>query len=500
MDIYDLLVDIIKKDGYKTIRGDFSDSNKERLQTQSEKDIFELIKNICSMCVKYEKDVATFYPAMIWYDEGTRSYGPQDLRDEDYDKLEKLDIEKLPTVLAVRIADLLWTYRNRYKMAEKAIDLYRKIFVEQFDTNRWTKCVEAIKRSLVLSAKINKQELLKKDCECIYEKICELNGDDPLYLSISLLDILYEFKGEEIDTLIEKIDVVISKTNNIDKLIRAYGLKIKCLIRKKDADSEKNTKMELAEIYINEADKLGRKNVQEVFEAEKYYREAVFIYRGIGEKVKAELAHKKMLEVQQEIHKYMIPLVGEEGLRENYVRENYMRVEKLFENLSLKEHILMIAQCIQLYDKEDLKKRVIEESVNPINSLFGMGYKDEKGRTIIDIPALDINNPTGNIEVLELHMHSIAKLIEEISGNTYLKWSIDLLNKNHKYEKNDLKFLVENNPIIPVGRANIILSAIYYGLKDDSEISQCKLKRNVDERQHHIIKSAKIYIYCRFGI
>lgn len=326
MDIYELLVDIIKKDGYKTIRGDFSDSNKERLQTQSEKDIFELIKNICSMSVKYEKDVVIFDPAMIWYDDGTRSYGPQDLRDEDYDKLENLDIEKLPTVLAARIADLLWIYRKKYKMAEKAIELYRRIFVEQFDSNRWTKCVEAIKRSLVLSAKLNKQELLKKDCECIYEKICELNGDDPLYLSISLIDILYEFKGEE---------------------------------------------------------------------------------------------------------------------------------------------ILMIAQCVQLYEKEDLKKRVLEESVDPISSLFGMGYKDEKGRTIIDIPALDINDPTGNIEVLELHMHSVAKLIEEISGNTYLKWSIELLNKNHKYEKNDLKFLVEDNPIIPVGRANIILSAIYYGLKGD---------------------------------
>lgn len=64
-------------------------------------------------------------------------------------------------------------------------------------------------------------------------------------------------------------------------------------------------------------------------------------------------------------------------------------------------------------------------------------------------------------------MFSEAKLQEELLGNNFLRWIIQILNREHSYTEEDLYFLVENNPIIPDGRERIILKAVYKGLKGD---------------------------------
>lgn len=147
--------------------------------------------------------------------------------------------------------------------------------------------------------------------------------------------------------------------------------------------------------------------------------------------------------------------------------KNYEKIVQLFENLSFKEHIIRMIQCVQFSSKEDLKKKVLEDAVNPFACLFGSGIKNGKGQTLIDIPPLDIHNPESDINILEMHMHQNALMREEIQGGFSLKIAIDLLNERFEYTKSDLRFIVEGNPIIPEGRENIFLSALFYGLKGD---------------------------------
>ena len=141
-------------------------------------------------------------------------------------------------------------------------------------------------------------------------------------------------------------------------------------------------------------------------------------------------------------------------------------IDKLFAGLTIQEYIIRLAQCIKFYQKDDLRKSVLNSKSDFIGQLlFRPAYKDANGQTVIELPPLDINNPEKDEQLLELYMFSEARMQEDVWGNNHLKWIIQRLNRDYKFTENDLKFLVENNPIVPVGRERIILQAIFEGLK-----------------------------------
>ena len=462
MDIYTLLNEIIDDTGYKSINGNFSAEERERLDSKNEEYIFDLIKNICSLAVKYEGENIYFLPQLVL--EGKRTFGIQDVKDEDYDILESLDISKLSPVLAVRIAEMLWIQRHDYKKALIAIDNYIYLFESRFDSERQNRCLEVIKRAVVLLTKLNRKQDLNKVLTLIYDKIVELDGNDRFFLSINFIKILYENKWTDKKALIDRLDIVIDKTEDIRKVEKAYQLKIKIYKKLNDDVNCKKSKIELAKKFVDEAKRIENENIQGLFGAEKCLKQAVFNYRDAGEFVEAENVHRYLITLERKIPQYMIPIV----LSEKDIEKSYELVDDIFADLSLEEHILLITLCTCFFKQEDIKKWVYEKS-DPINRLWGMENKNEYGQTMIEIDSLGLNNIDS--KNLEVHMHSELKFREDIVGKVHLKRALYLLNNNFKYNKEDLRFLVNDNPIIPYGRENIFLSAIYYGLQGDIYLS-----------------------------
>ena len=106
MNIYDLLNKCITIKKYGLNASVFKDEDRECLDTEEEKQVFDLLKNVSSMDIKVNKKGVTFHPFMVW--EGKRTFSIEDLTEDDYKTMEALVLEQLPINIRDRIADVLW--------------------------------------------------------------------------------------------------------------------------------------------------------------------------------------------------------------------------------------------------------------------------------------------------------------------------------------------------------------------------------------------------------
>lgn len=85
------------------------------------------------------------------------------------------------------------------------------------------------------------------------------------------------------------------------------------------------------------------------------------------------------------------------------------------EELTFEESIIRLIQMFVFEKRENIKQRVIDEYKNyPLSHMFGENIVNERGQTTLALQPLDIRDPEGNVELLELHMHQNSLRIKEL--------------------------------------------------------------------------------------
>lgn len=466
MDIYELLNEIIPSDEKWLHSTKFTEDCFNTLNEKLDQELFALFRNIASLGVSFEGNEIKFSPQFEYHD-CRRTFSIDDLTEDDYKLLYALEFDKLPLLLQARISLILWVQKKDYKMALKAAACYHELFLVSFSSTNWSACYKFLSFSVKLSSQINSKDYPNYLQE-ISDKIIELNGEDSSLLSILLAELLLSQKRwNEFDAILPAISNIISNSmDSVAKAKRAYNLKTKIYFKQGNPALAMENNRKLASYLEAKATGESGDNIQSLFHAEQYLQEAIHLFRNNGVPEEGERAHCKLLEIQKRIPQYMIPITVSGNMT-----QEHEKVEALFEELSFKECLMRIAQCTPLYKKDFLKKKVLEEAADPLSCLFGSGIKSSQGRTIVEIPPIDMQEPEANMEILEKHMHHTALLLEEIYGSTILKWAGDIFNTKFQFTAEDLEFLVKNNPIIPAGRENIFLAGLYHGLKGEIYIS-----------------------------
>ena len=130
-----------------------------------------------------------------------------------------------------------------------------------------------------------------------------------------------------------------------------------------------------------------------------FYQKGIMIYRNNGEVHKAEVAHKRLVEIQ-----IMVPFSIELDIKG--VIDN-LKVN--MEGLSFEECVMRLTQMLVFENQEDIKKRVIEEfKDSPTSHLFGKSLINAQGQTVLALHPLDIHEPEKDPKLMELHMYQNA--------------------------------------------------------------------------------------------
>ena len=430
------------------------------LDTENDRHIYNLIKNVCSLHTEISAKNIEFQPSFVLMDK--RSFGLQDMTEDDFLLLESLNISLLPINIRARIADLLWTEKNIYADALIAIDAYIALFNLLFSDDDWLESMDMIRRALSIATQVNQKEKHDATCKIAYNHILRIDGTDDSFLSLQLIKIVISEKYGDPNTLIAILNKIVQNSgSNIPKVEIAYNLLNECFKWKKDNSGIHNTNIAMAQYYEKKASELTGDDFRSLTIAEGHLKKAVFLYRNNREAKQAERVQKEIVRLQGKIPQAM------GFVQESYDVSNlYEYIVECFDGLSFQEALLRLAQFTTFRKKDDVKEAVLDELKEyPLSHLFGKAFTNSTGQTVLTLAPLDMHNPEKDQELLVAHIHQQFLKYERIEGDLYLKCALEIIRDKYDFQPNDLDFLILDNPIIPQGRERIFRSAIYMALK-----------------------------------
>lgn len=462
VNIYELLNQIIVNKRYLLSPDLFIETYRTELR-EEEKNIFDLLKNIVSLGTKIHDDGIEFHPMFVMAD-GSRTFSIEDISEDDYLILHSLELDKMPLILRALIADILWTNKKEFSAAKIAADAYWKLFMLWYTDEDNVGTIDMIRRSVCISVQTKQTTLYNEIQEWFNEFIDTKAASAKGFFSLRIMELFFKQKNFDVSIILKVLDGLIDgNSDNIAKVEQAYKLKTECLFKlKRKEDAIKNNNL-LADYYLEFAEKIFKKDIQGALKAVNFYQKGIMLYRNNGESDKADAAHKRLVEIQKEIPKIMVPFSVELDIKG--VIDN---LKANMEGLSFEECVIRLTQMFVFEKQEDIKKHVIEEfKDNPISHLFGKSLINAQGQTVLALHPLDIHDPEKDPKLMELHMYQNALEKQKVAGDIWVKNALIIIRDKFVIDKSMVEFLVKDNPIIPDGRERIFQSGLYMFLNGD---------------------------------
>ena len=462
VNIYELLNRSIVNKRYSLSPNLFIEADRIEL-SEEEKSIFDLLKNIVSLGTKIHDDGIEFHPMFVMAD-GSRTFSIEDISEDDYLILHSLELDKMPLILRALIADILWTNKKEFSAAKIAADAYWKLFMLWYTDEDNVGTIDMIRRAVCISVQTKQTTLYNEIQEWFNEFIDTKAASAEGFFSLRIMELFFKQKNFDVSIILKVLDDLIDgNSDNIAKVEQAYKLKTECLFKlKRKEDAIKNNNL-LADYYLEFAEKIFKKDIQGALRAVNFYQKGIMLYRNNGESDKADAAHKRLVEIQKEIPKIMVPFSVELDIKG--VIDN---LKANMEGLSFEECVIRLTQMFVFEKQEDIKKRVIKEfKDNPISHLFGKSLINAQGQTVLALHPLDIHDPEKDPKLMELHMYQNALEKQKVAGDIWVKNALIIIRDKFVIDKAMVEFLVKDNPIIPDGRERIFQSGLYMFLNGD---------------------------------
>lgn len=462
VNIYELLNRIIVNKRYSLSPNLFIEADRTEL-SEEERSIFDLLKNIVSLGTKIHNDGIEFHPMFVMAD-GSRTFSIEDISEDDYLILHSLELDKMPLILRALIADILWTNKKEFNAAKIAANAYWELFTFWYRDDDNVGTIDIIRRAVCISAQTKQTLLFEKIQGWFVDFLEKKAANNDGFFALRVMELFLGQKNFDVSIFLPVLDDLIDgNSDNIAKVEQAYKLKTECLFKlKRKEDAIKNNNL-LADYYLEFAEKIFKKDIQGALRAVNFYQKGIMLYRNNGESDKADAAHKRLVEIQKEIPKIMVPFSVELDIKG--VIDN---LKANMEGLSFEECVIRLTQMFVFEKQEDIKKRVIEEfKDNPISHLFGKSLINAQGQTVLALHPLDIHDPEKDPKLMELHMYQNALEKQKVAGDIWVKNALIIIRDKFVIDKSMVEFLVKDNPIIPDGRERIFQSGLYMFLNGD---------------------------------
>lgn len=431
-------------------------------QDERDSHILKTLSGVLSM--HYSVGNHEFSPSVIWMD-GSHSFSIEDIGPADADLLESAALCTDSTWIRARFLHAAWLVSNNHQDGQAAVVGYIELFEELFDPARWTKCNDAIQCAFHIASRLGKKsELYKQTRAVINQKLAEMNGEDPLFLSLALLKpVIKDATESDLNSYLpiitklaaKNINVANSNTNLADN---TFAVQEKLLKRLKQEDELITAKVKYAGYYEGLAESLAEKA--------EYTRAVIMLKKACTHfaEVDRDKCHSLRLRLEElqklamsEMQRFPIHFDG---------KAIYDFVERLFDGLSLEETIVQFGRMAKIEKVENVKQQVLEGKEEPLSlSLFGMSLLNQAGQTVQELPPLRrAGENTADPDVLHKHMvHYVARkrgLVDSIE----LRCAFEFVKALGDFSEDALDFLVCDNAIIPDNRAEIIRTGLYLGL------------------------------------
>ena len=461
MDIYSFL-DQYNNTEYGLDYELFINYNESDFSQNLDKDIFNLLARISEIGFRFNEGNIIYNPLFL-YEDGSRSFYIDDLSDEDFNLLKKINNNKLSSNVKAFIADLIWTQKKDYEYSNIAINAYYELF-KVLKNNIDSKFdIEIIRRALFIAAQIKNDDFSKSCCDQIYSFIISdaLSHRD-CFKRIYFIDILIQYDKDRISDLIAILDEEIGLSkDNLYRAKHAYKSKVKCFKVLKQPENIKLTNIALAKFFVNYADCLTKSSLDDILVAKKCYIDAIELYRNNGKTEDVIFVREKVEQIE--------PLVVEQ-LQSIKVELDVTSIIEEIKNditdLSLEECIIYFLKVVDFPRKDSLKQRIKDEiKISPLQSMIPVSIVNKTGRVLClldPIMSVDLD-----VDSFELDRHLAHKLLIETQIYSLgIEYLINHIKQTFDVSPEAVDFLVQDNLIVPENRRSIFKYAIYLFFND----------------------------------
>lgn len=430
-------------------------------ENQQDAYILRLISGVLSM--SYIDAEKSFAP-MIALADGNRSFSAEDLVDGDIEILECiLEIVK-PTWIRAHISHLLWLLKKAYKYGELAVTTYLEIFQSEFDPDQWVSCESAIQRALEIAVSLGKTTPSFTNVQqTINNSLDELNGTDPLFLSLRMITSISKYAAkEDKERYLHLANRIFSRhisenTLNWNLVDEAFDVYTSLLRSIKKELEIKQAKRDVAGYYELQATTLIEKG--DILRASELLKKTCHFLHGVDQ--------ERLLNVREQLESLQRENMKNLGSYQYEIdlRPIHDAINPFFENLSLQETIVQLGRMTRRYSAEKAKEEVIGRQKQFIfSSLFGTGILNDAGQVVANLPPLSHEDPASDELLLFKHMVRYVAEQQQLEGSTALRIAFGHLQHFGPVSAEDLNFLICDNAIIPEGREDIIKEGLALGL------------------------------------
>jgi hypothetical protein len=398
--------------------------------------------------------------------------------DEMIEFLNQIVDEISDPELQSQIAEILWVKNKKcnYRMGQLAVDSYLKSAKELEHPEEWLYCADRVERVLRLALKINyKPEIV---VEYIDEVLNRYQGQDPLWLSVKLHELLQEEKNINIlrkkqllntvkyADLAEKGAIFAESSREWDKARNYWEIKAEWHRIEKNKAEVYAARIFVAETYIKESqDSLTKPpapylkaahNLQKAFEAFERLKSQATEEERIAINSKMDEVHKLLSQYQEESLHELITVSSDHNISNEIELARAYVKGKNFEDALLSLAILGIPQKVS-----DIRK--IAEENAWLSRFMPVVIKNEMGKTVARQPI----EPDKAEEAILVDMYRIAVDCHKFHAQAFIEPARYQINLEHSIEIKDLFPIVSHSPFVPSGREYLFAKGLYAGLIGD---------------------------------
>ena len=424
-------------------------------------EIYGIIRNVCQFLLQ-PKQPSPFAP--MWEMQGKRSMIPDDLSDEQLDKIATLTDINLPPTLMARLCDILWLRRRDHIFARKAIISYLDI-AENCVDEHWPYSADCARRAVRIANGLGRKA---PERNTVCAKLLELfefainakYQDNRRHWPHAAAEILVD-ECQNIDY----VDIANKCQMLGDSMVDAwtkegyYELAANAFAKAHLPEERKKVLNRLGECWEQEADKFRTQEGGNGMQIAHRLEKAINAFRKAGESESAERALRGFQQANKLTITQMKPLrVKFDMTRFLNDVEKQMAGKIGCDALEAFIKIRRIESFASAYKaaQEEANKPSIRKFADS-TSLVEEGNISARREGGLEASASDVIQELVNRYSLS---HSISAALLE-------KARIILLKDNKKTWVDALKSLVQQNEFVPEDRQNIYFRAIVAGVDGD---------------------------------
>jgi hypothetical protein len=414
-------------------------------------------------------------------DSNDDPYGPtervlEDVLESHLEALGDIASTVKDAEMRARIADLLWVKKHDFRKAELAIEAYLESAKILEDPDNWLACADRIERATRIAVSIGPSNKAFTQVFSYIESVLDkYNGEDPLFLSSRMMELLLEFsQGDPIKyaALAEKAATRSEAEANWHKARTYWEIKARWHEKEKNADSKREALVKAAECYVKEAEFSLTKQNPSYLAAVIHLRKAIEAHRRIGgTKARVEELHKVLLEYEAESVKELKPISTSLNASAK-VREEIEKSVATVKGKDFQDALFELALMLRLPKVDDLRIQARKSaSEHPLQHLITAMAIDRQGKVVGKRPSMLSENEEDVDAALRGEMFFHAGISENIDVNWTLLPVIRQIVIEHPCRLNDILPIVSNNPLVPEGREMLYAKGLQAGIRSDLDIA-----------------------------